>query len=69
MTRGNAAFKRAMEVSGDLISHLREASNDPASTVMADIWAHHKNVPFMTTIYEAVAEMTSATDQHPQLRS
>jgi hypothetical protein len=65
MTRGQAAYRRAMEISGDLISHMREASGDPARTLTADIWANHDNVPFLTTVYEAVAEMRAATDPYP----
>jgi hypothetical protein len=68
MTRGQAAYRRAMEVSDDLISQMRNASSlrDPGRSVVADIWKRRHNVPFMTTVYEAVAEMKSATDQVPE---
>ena len=68
MTRGQAAYRRAMEVSDDLISQMRQASSlrDTGRSVVADIWKRRHNVPFMTTVYEAVAEMKSATDQVPE---
>ena len=65
MTRGQTAYKRAMEVSDDLIFRMREASssNDPVRSVVVDILKRGHNIPFLTTVYEAVEEMKSATDQ------
>lgn len=59
---GSVLAKTAMAVSDDLIKHMQAASrsNDPARALLADIWAQHHNVPYMTTMYEANAEMMSA---------
>ncbi len=67
-SRGNEAFDRAMNTSDDLIARMQEASrsNDAFRAVMADIWAQHHNVPFLVTVYEAVQEMKSSTDQRPE---
>lgn len=64
---GDNAYHRAMAVSGDVLAHMREASqsHDPARAVMADIWAQHHNVPFMTTIVETVEEMKAPLQQSP----
>jgi hypothetical protein len=64
-SRADSAFGTAMQESGDLIIRMREASNsnDVFRAMMADIWAQHRNVPFMTTVYESVQEMKSGTDQ------
>jgi hypothetical protein len=65
---GDAAFNKAMRANTELISHMREASQskDAVRGLLADIWAQHHNIPFMTTVYQAVQEMNSATttDQH-----
>ncbi len=62
-SRGIEAFDRAMNTSDDLIARMQEASRstDAFRAVMADIWAQHHNIPFMTTVYEAVREMKAAT--------
>ncbi len=57
MTAGQAAYNRAMRVTDDFISQIRQASNHPVRAVVSDIISHADNVPFMTTIYEAVEEM------------
>ena len=64
-SRADTAFGTAMQASGDLINHMREASNsnDVFRAMMADIWAQRRNVPFMTTVYELVQEMMSGTDK------
>jgi hypothetical protein len=64
-SHADSAFGAAMRESGKLILHMREASNsnDVFRAMMADIWAQHRNVSFMTTVYEAVQEMKSGTDQ------
>ena len=59
----SGAFDRAMDTSGDLIERMRDASlsRDAFRGVMADIWSQKHNVPFMTSVYETVAEMKAAT--------
>ena len=56
-------YNQAMGESGDLIKRMREhsISTDAARAVMADIWAQHRNIPFMTSVYETVQEMKAAT--------
>lgn len=57
-TRGDVAYQRAMDASADLLFRIREAGReaDVARVVIADIWAQASNIPFMTTVYEAVQE-------------
>ena len=64
--RSDMAFGAAMNTSDDLISRMRESSGskDAVRAIMADIWAQHHNIPFMTTVYEAVQEMKAATTDH-----
>ncbi len=57
MTTGQAAYYRAMKVTDDFISQIRQASNSPVRSVVSDIISHGDNMPFMTTVYEAVEEM------------
>ncbi len=61
-------YLHAMSLTEEVTVKMREtaASNDPVRALMADLWAQHHNVPFMTTVYEAVQEMKSATDQRPE---
>lgn len=61
------SYARAMNASDELIARMREASNstDPARAIMADVWAHNHNIPFLTTVGEAVQEMKSGTNQKP----
>lgn len=65
---GDVAFNQATRENSELISHMREASGstDAVRALMADIWAQHHNVPFLTTVYEAVREMKTATKDFQQ---
>ena len=53
------AYQRAMGASADLIRRMRESpkSNDAARSIVADVWDHHHNTPFLTSVYETVQEM------------
>lgn len=64
------AYQKAMGVSDDLIRRMREnsTSSDAARAVMADIWAQHHNIPFMTSVYETVQELNASTRQRPMAR-
>lgn len=65
------AYDRAMSVSDDLLSKMQDysaRSTDAARAVMADIWAQNRNVPFMTTVVEAVEEAKSPLEQKPSDR-
>lgn len=66
-SRGDVAFREAMRESSDLITRMRDNSNcnDAARAIMADVWSQHHNVPFLTTVYEAVQEAKSGPDQEP----
>jgi hypothetical protein len=50
-----------MAFSDDLLRRMQDnsRSTDAARAVMADVWAQNRNIPFMTTVYEAVAEAKS----------
>ena len=63
----DAAYEAAMRESDDLLAKMRAAygSKDPVRQAMADIWAQHHNIPFMTTIHEAVQEMNAPLKQKP----
>ena len=65
--KGDLAFARAMQDSDDLLRKLRETSDVTmtARSIMADVLRQAHNVPFITTVYEAVQEMKAATDQKP----
>lgn len=65
---GDFAFAQAMEDSDDFLKKLREKSDltKTARAIMADVLAQAHNMPFITTIYEAVQEMKSGTDQKPR---
>lgn len=56
------AYNQAMGESGDLIQRMRDHSNsnDAARGIMADVWAQHRNIPFLTSVYETVQEMKVA---------
>lgn len=62
--RGDAAYDRAMDASADLLFRIREAGReaDVARSVTADIWSQAQNVPFMTTVYQAVQEAKSGPE-------
>jgi hypothetical protein len=59
----DAAYNRAVGASDDLIQRMRDSAPTTAAAraVMADVWAGHRNIPFLTTVYEAVQEMKIAT--------
>jgi hypothetical protein len=63
----DAAYVAAMRESDDLLAKMRAAygSTDPVRQAMADIWAQHHNIPFMTTIHETVQEMNAPLKQKP----
>lgn len=62
---GDHAYEQAMAASDDVLNHMRRAppSTVPARSVIADIWAQRRNVPFMATVIEAVEEMKSPLQQ------
>lgn len=53
------AYERAVGASDDLIRRMREnpKSADAARDMVADIWDHYQNIPFLTSVYETVQEM------------
>lgn len=67
-SNSDRAYGEAMRQGADLIMKMREysTSSDAARAVMADIWSQHHNIPFMTTVYEAVKEMKDASTQKPE---
>lgn len=56
------SYREAIEISDDLIEKFRqdESSRNIPSAVMAAIWMHRHNVPYLTTVYEATQEMNAA---------
>lgn len=65
--KGDAAYAAAMVESDELLKRLRDSasSTDVARAVMADVWAQRRNIPFLTTVHEAVQEMKSGLEQKP----
>jgi len=59
------AYVTAINESSDLLRRMREhsRSTDAARAVMADVWAQNHNIPFMTTVYEAVQEAKSGIQE------
>lgn len=62
-----SAYAVAVRESDDLLAKMRAAysSTDPVRQAMADIWAQRHNIPFQTTITEAVQEMNAPLYQQP----
>lgn len=62
-----SAYDRAMTVSGALLIKMQNYSHstDAPRAIMADVWAHNHNVPFLTTVIESVQEAKSAIEQKP----
>jgi hypothetical protein len=61
LSKGDAAYMRAMDASDDLLCRIREAERETAAAraVIADVWSQAQNAPFMTTVYEAAQEAKS----------
>lgn len=70
--KGDVAYARAMDASSDLIHRIREAGReaDVARSLTSDIWSQSRNIPFLTTVYEAVQEAKAGPeivrDHHEQ---
>ena len=49
----------------DLLARMRDSSSstDAARGIMADVWAQNNNIPFLTTVFEAVSEVKPPDDQ------
>lgn len=60
----NRNVELALAATDELIERMRasSASNDPVRAIMANLWEQRHNVPYVTTIFEADAEMKSAVD-------
>lgn len=65
-SRGDQAYAKVMREVADLEQHMREVSvsTDPARSIMATVWLHRHNTPFMTTTYEAAQEMKSGPESN-----
>lgn len=64
LTPGDIAYDRAMKASEEVLVSLRQSRprTEAARSVMSEIWSQAHNVPFMTTVYEAVQEAKSGPD-------
>jgi hypothetical protein len=65
---GSDAYDRAMNVSGELLVKMQKYSHstDAPRAIMADVWVHNHNIPFMTTVFEAVQEAKSPLEPKPE---
>ena len=55
-----SAFQQIAIIMADEITEImRQYSNgnDPVKGLMADLWRHRNNIPFMTTVFEAIQEV------------
>lgn len=65
--RGDIAYAEVMRKSDDLL-HRVNSSPPPSPSVVAvivDIWSQRRNIPFLTTVVEAVEEGSAAIKQRP----
>lgn len=63
-TLAEEKYYRAMQMSSDLLRRIRgERIHDPALMVVSDVISHRNNVPYMTTVYEAVEEVNAPLKQ------
>lgn len=62
--RATPAIDMALAASDDLIERMRSStmSGDPVRGIMSNLWEQRHNVPYLTTMYEANAEMTAAIE-------
>mgnify|MGYP003385503432 CR=1 FL=1 len=60
-SKADSAYARTMAFSDDLLRRMQDnsRSTDAARAIMADVWAQNRNIPFMTTVFESVAEAKS----------
>ncbi len=63
--RNDVAYAKAVALTDDILLRMRESEKDTeaARVVAAEVWLHARNVPFMTTVYEATQEMTAPLKQ------
>lgn len=60
--RPRSCIDIAIRASDELIETMRAARNGPVGMIAADLFKHRNNPHYITTIYEANAEMKSAVD-------
>lgn len=67
-SRDEKCFDKAMVESDTLLRSMQaeSQSKDVARAVMATFWLHRHNAPFVTTVYESVAEASAALEQRPE---
>ena len=53
----------AMTSLDDMIDRLRKGTRHPVRSLVSDIIRNRDNIAYMTTVYEANAEMRSAVNQ------
>lgn len=58
-------YEKAMVDSGELLEDLRtvEPIAPGLRAVLAGLWAHRRNIPFLATVYEASQEMRAPLEQ------
>lgn len=62
-TESDHKYIRAMKETEDILHHISRGSLDPAGQMVADIIYNRDNVPYLTTAYEAIAEMNAPIKQ------
>ncbi len=62
-TSGDEKYHLAMQSISDLSEKIQENKDDPAREMVADILANRHNIPYLTTVYEAVQEVNAPIKQ------
>lgn len=61
--RALSRFDDALRELDELVSDIRGGARHPVHGLIADIIEHRDNAPYLTTLFEANAEMKDAADQ------
>lgn len=66
-TKGGDKYASAVRVSDDLLASMRkiEPSDETIRDILTNIWKNKHNMPYLTTVYETVAEMDVGAKRQP----
>lgn len=53
--KADTAIKMADELTVEMKRY--SSGDDPIKSLISDLWRHRNNVPFVTTVYEAIQEV------------
>ena len=61
-SEAQSSIDRAIDASDRLIEAMKNAKRDPVLGIVMNLLQHRHNTPYVTTVYQADAEMKSAMD-------